>query len=196
MTAAPGPQALTWITTLTARPLTASLIWANISKYEFSSYYLFFNALTPFAGVSIRVEGSHDGGATYGSLWNGSYQNGTATPVGIATEAASAVHIINDNVADAGVSYPYTMYGGMNGTCTLTFSPIASQTEQINQIPDPVMFGGLTYAYHFAPSRVYAKANAAIYQTTTVGQQLNTLRFTASGGNLQRGSISIYGVQI
>lgn len=196
ITAVPGPQALTWITTLTARPLTASLIWANISKYEFSSYYLFFNALQNYAGVSVRVEGSHDGGANYSSLWNGSYQTGTGTPVGLTTEAVSAVHIINDNVADTGVSAPYTSYGGLSGICTLTFSPIAGQTEQNNQVLDPAMFGGLTYAFNSIASRVYAKANAAVYLTTVVGTQLNTLRFTASGGNFQRGSIAIYGVQI
>lgn len=182
------------MTTLTARPLTASLIWANISKYEFSSYYLFFNALTPYTAGNLRVEGSVNGGATYGSLWNGSYQNGTATPVGLTTETASAVHVINDFL-EGPINYPYISYGGASGTCTLTFSP-TNQTDHINQVLDPVMFGGLTYAYDPSPSRVYAKANAAIYLTTVVGTQLNTLRFTTQNGNWHHGSISIYGVQV
>ena len=196
MTAAPGPQALTWITTLTARPLTASLIWTNISKDRFSTYQLFFNALQPTANGNIVVEGSSDNGANYGALWTGSYHSGT-TAVNWSTEGASATHILFGS-AQGIDNYPYTARAGVSGTLLLTFSPEGSQTQQINQLIDPAQIGGVLFGYDSVGSVHKAKSNAAYYAIATVGEQLNTLRFTAVGGTgtLNRGSISIYGVTI
>lgn len=171
----------TYLTTLTAST-SASLIYTGLSSANYTSYDFVFSGLLPVGSVDVglRVYGSTDGGITYSSLWyrTNHYQN-TSFAWTVSNAALAGFVTIAEVVEQVRINGV-----GMNGHLELSYPPLANY---------PSMFT----SYICAPSRTSNRptlnmTGAMFFNSTTT--ELNTLKFQFDAGNIQSGSIRIYGI--
>ena len=172
---------MTLVTTLTASAST-SLSYTSFSSSAYKTYMFLFRNLVPSTGsASLTMDGSTNGGGSYGSLWAMTRQSFDSTGATYASEGSAVVPTTPVNIASrstyTGAGYAgagFTGYAYLNyGTSGVDFPTFITRFFVFN-----------TYTPHIGFFQ-------GQYQSTS---ELNTLRFQLDSGNFTRGTIAIYGI--
>lgn len=171
-----APPAAILVSTLTAN-ISATLSFTKFDSTNFHGYQCIMQDINSASGgVDLCLEGSVDGGATYGALWNGSA--GRFYPgVWDAWTSPSSSQFIR-----VGIQVTNSTPVGLNGAFMLHFPQALSRRSVIYGSSS----GFSTHSYLMFYGGYYDNA-----------LPINALRwsFTAGGGgNITNGTIAIYGL--
>ena len=163
-----------YITTLTAST-SASLAYTLFASSNYKVYKLEINGLLPDNNnINLQVEGSVNGGLTYGALWSASrlFINGAGAATAAVQTVAQGYVLASNMVASHGAG----------GELSLYYQTTPGQRQTLTG-----------FVGHRDGSTDYTHVNtsSARYDSAT---ELNALRFSFTGGNITSGTIKIYGV--
>lgn len=171
---------LTLVSTLTASG-SASLAYTSLASASYPAYLLVFSGIVPASsGETLNVQGSSDGGSTYGTLWTYSVSQNDGAAVFSGTGGAAYGSPVQSLPVSGAIGTSILPASG-NGMAILSYG--LSGTDYPSLISETVAFNN---------DRPIWQKIAAYYKSTT---EINALKFLMSSGNITRGTIRIYGLQ-